>query len=111
VTPDGVNPSTVTLTVNTSGAVASRAGNNALWVVSSTAVLGGMLLLPFGRKRRIKGTLVVFGMMALLFAGVGCGGGSSPGKNLAAPGTFTLNVSSTATGGSKTVPIVVNIIK
>jgi hypothetical protein len=111
VTPDGVNPSTVTLTVHTSGAVASRAGNNALWAVSSTAVLGGMLLLPFGRKRRIKGTLVVLGMMALLFAGVGCGGGSSPGKNVAAPGTFTLNVTSTATGGSKTVPIVVNIIK
>src|SRR5208337_2071685 len=111
VTPDGVNPSTVTLTVKTGGSMAaSRVGNGALWGVASTAVLSGVLLLPFGRRKRLTGALVVLGLMVLLISGIGCGGGSS-NPNLAALGTFTLNVTSTGPAGAKTVALVVNITK
>ena len=107
VTPDGVNPSTVTLTVKTTGsAVASQLGNSALWAIGSTAVLGGVLLLPFGRRRRINVTFTVIALM-VLFTAVGCGGGSmSP---VTTPTTFTLNVTSTSPVGSRIVPITVNI--
>lgn len=108
VTPDGVNPSTVTLTVKTTGALASQMGSGALWAATSTALLGGVLLLPFGRRRRIHVTFTVLGVMLLLI-GVGCGGGSvNPAPT---PTTFTMNVTSTSSSGSKTVPVVVTITK
>jgi hypothetical protein len=106
VTPDGVNPSTTTLTVKTGGALLSHAGNSAIWPVSATVLLGGVLLLPFGRRRRIHATLTVLGLLILLF-GVGCGGGSM--QRNTTPQTFTLNVMSSGPAGSKTVPLVVNI--
>jgi hypothetical protein len=106
VTPDGVNPSTVTLTVKTTSALASQVGNGALWAVTSTALLGGVLLLPFGRRRRIDITLAAIALLVLL-TGVGCGGGSvSPIIN---PTTFTLKIASTSSAGSKTASLVVNI--
>lgn len=110
VTPDGVNPSTTTLTVKTSGALLSRAGNSAIWSVSATALPGGMLLLPLGRRRRINGTLALLGLLILLLAGLGCGGGSTM-QTSTTPQTFTLNVTSSGSAGSKTVPLVVNITK
>jgi subtilase family serine protease len=111
VTPDGANPTTVTLTVKTTTLVASAAGRNALWVVTSTAVLGGFLLLPFGRRRRIQGSFAVLGLMALVLGGVGCGGGSNIQNVTTTPTTFTMNVTSTGSSGSKTAPIVVNLTK
>jgi hypothetical protein len=109
VTPDGVNPSVTTLTVKTGGAQLSRAGNSAIWSVSATVLLGGVLLLPFGKRRRISGTLAVLGLLILLF-GIGCGGGTTMQTNTT-PQTFTLNVISSGPAGSKTVPLVVNVTK
>ncbi len=109
VTPDGVHPSTVTLTVKSTGALASRSRDGALWAVTSTAVLGGVLLLPFGRRRRIHVTLSLLALVVLLLAGVGCGGGGSTTHSIVTPGTFTVNVASTSSAGSKTVPLTVTI--
>ena len=97
------------MTVKTGGALLSRAGNSAIWSVSATVLLGGVLLLPFGRRRRINGTLAVLGLLILLF-GVGCGGGTTMQTNTT-PQTFTLNVISSGPAGSKTVPLVVNVTK
>lgn len=109
VTPDGVHPSTVTLTVKSTGALASRSRDGALWAITSTAVLGGVLLLPFGRRRRIHVTLAMLALVVLLLAGVGCGGGGSKTQTIVTPGTFTVNVASTSSAGSKTVPLTVTI--
>ena len=109
VTPDGVNPSVTTLTVKTGGALLSRAGNSAIWSVSATVLLGGVLLLPFGRRRRMPGKLAVLGLLILLF-GVGCGGGNTMQAGVT-PQTFTLNVTSSGSAGSKTVALIVNILK
>ena len=109
VTPDGVHPSTATLTIKTSVVMASRTGNSAFWAVSATGLLSGMLLLPFGKRRHVKGSLLLSGTLLLLLSGIGCGGSASQGsKN---PTTFTLNVTSTSSTGSKAVALVVNIIK
>lgn len=108
VTPDGVNPSTVALTVKSTAALVSQAGNGALWTLASTAALGGVLLLPFGKRRRIHVTLTAITLMLLVTA-IGCGGGSVTTGTT--PTTFTMNVTSTSSAGSKTVPVTVTVNK
>ena len=83
------------------------------WTVASTAVLGGVLFLPFGRRRRVKTTLAVLGLMMVCIYAVGCGGGSSSSGNqgFATPGTFTINVTSTSSAMNKTAALVVNVTK
>ncbi len=111
VTPDGVHPSIVMLTVKTSGLLASRIGNGSLWAFTSTITLAGVLL-PFGRRRRYKTTLGVLGLFVLALYGVGCGTGSSS-QNVAAPGSFTINVAATSGGApaGKAVQLAVTIIR
>jgi hypothetical protein len=111
VTPDGANPSTVTLTVRTSGVLASRGENRLLWSVASSAVFGAVLLLPFGKRKRIHGALAILCLFVLTLSGVGCGGGSNNSQTVAAPKSFTINIASSSTAGSKTVPLVVNVTK
>jgi Bacterial Ig-like domain (group 3) len=108
VTPDGVHPSTATLTIKTSALMGSRTGNGAFLALSATVLLGGVLLLPFGKRRRV--TLALPGMLLLLLIGIGCGAGSSKPTG-AVPGSFTVNVTSTSSRGAKTVAVTVNIIK
>lgn len=120
VTPDGVHPSNVTLTVNTNSLSASRTGNTTLWALTSTFALAGVLL-PLGGRRRIKTLLVVIGLVALGLTGVGCGSSNSTSsgssnstnrKNGAPVGTYTITVTATSTGSTgKTVALTVNIIK
>jgi hypothetical protein len=57
VTPDGVYPSNVTLTVNTSGTLAPNTGRSNLWAVTSTFALAGILL-PFGKRKRWRSPLL-----------------------------------------------------
>ena len=125
VTPDGIHPSTATLTIKTSVLIGSRTGNGAFLALSATVLLGGVLLMPFGKRRRIN--LALPGMLLLLAIGIGCGagttnqgggsggttnqGGATTHQGGATPSSFTLNVTATSPSGSKTVPVVVNFIK
>jgi Pro-kumamolisin, activation domain/Bacterial Ig-like domain (group 3) len=126
ITPDGVHPSNVTLTVNTGGKLASNIGESGLWAVTSTFALTGVLL-PFRRRRGWKTSLATFCFLAVGLFGFGCGSssgggnGSGNGSNSAsrggpngAPvGSFTLTVSTTSASvpAAKTVTLSVNIVK
>jgi len=109
VTPDGVHPSNVTLTVNTSRLAASRKGNNGLWAVTSTLAFG-LVLLPFLDRRHLR---VAFGLLVLLaatLAGMGCGG--SGNSNNATAGSYTVTVTAASAGvpGTKALQVKVNIV-
>jgi hypothetical protein len=112
VTPDGVHPSNVTLTVNTSRLLASRIGDGRLLAFTSAFALAGMLL-PFGGRKRFKTTLVALGLVVVALCGVGCSTGSANSQNFAAVGSYTINVTASSGTGStgKTVALTVNIIK
>ena len=108
VTPDGIHPSTATLTIKTSALTGSLRGNGGFLALSATMLLGGVLLLPFGKRKRVN--LVLPGMLLLLAIGIGCGGSTNPSGG-GTPSSFTLNVTATSPSGAKTVPVVVNVIK
>jgi glycerol uptake facilitator-like aquaporin len=123
VTPDGVHPSNVTLTVNTGGKLASNIGKSGLWAVTSTFALAGVLL-PFRRRRGWKTSLAAFCFLAVGLFGFGCGTSSGSGSgsasnsarggpNGAPVGSFTLTVSasSASVATAKTVTLSVNIVK
>jgi hypothetical protein len=115
VTPDGVHPSNVTLTLNTSGTLAKNSGKNNLWAVTSTFALAGILL-PFGRRKGWKLSLAAFCLIAVALCGSGCGSGSgsTSGSPTGAPvGSFTITVStrSASVSAAKTVTLSVNIVK
>jgi hypothetical protein len=109
VTPDGVHPSNIMLTVNTSHLLASHSGNGRLWAVTSTLAFG-LVLLPFGTRRRLKTSLGLLCLFVVALVGVGCGSGSNP--NIAPPGSFALTITSTSAGvpNAKTAQITVNIV-
>jgi pro-kumamolisin-like protein/Big-like domain-containing protein len=112
VTPDGVHPSNVTLTVNTSSLLAKRIGNSRLLAFTSAFALAGVLL-PFGGRKRFKTTLVALGLVVVALSVVGCGSGSTSNQNFATTGSFTITVTATsgAVSTGKTVVLTVNIIK
>jgi hypothetical protein len=112
VTPDGVHPTNVTLTVNTNSQVASRIRDGRLLAFTLAFALAG-LLLPFGGRKRFRTALVALGMVAVALCGAGCSTGSSTNQNFAAVGTYTINVTASSGTGTtgKTVSLTVNVIK
>ena len=112
VTLDGVNPSTVTLTISTMGAVAKLDDSRSLWPLSSAVALAG-LLLPFGLRKRLKLSRIALCMAVLALCGAGCGGGATYNSNVAAAGSFTVNVAATsgAAPAAKSVPLTVTIVR
>jgi hypothetical protein len=123
VTPDGVHPSNVTLTVNTGGKLANNMGKSSLWALTSTFALAGVLL-PFRRRKGWKTSLAAFCFLAVGLFGFGCGStsgigngngsnsASRGGPNGAPVGSFTLTVSaSSASVPAKTVTLSVNIVR
>jgi hypothetical protein len=115
VTLDGVNPSTVVLTVNTNSASASPRRSSGMWAVPSTLAFAA-LLLPFGRRKRFKAYFAAAGLIVLGLCGIGCGG-SSPAPNNnpvgATPGTYSISINSTVGGATsgKSASLVVTITK
>jgi Pro-kumamolisin, activation domain/Bacterial Ig-like domain (group 3) len=109
VTLDGVTIASVKVTVTAAAATASNAAQPNLWGVVSTVAFAG-LLLPFGRRKRLKRAFVLVAVLAFAFGVVGCGGGSSTPPT---PATATYVVNVTASGGAgsaaKTVPLVVTV--
>ncbi len=109
VTLDGVNPATVSLFLSTSKTTADNKGPASPWAIPSAIALGGLLLLPFGRRRRIWTGLAVFCMIAATLANIGCGGSSAnpPAKG----GTYNITVTATSVTGTtpKTTSITLNV--
>jgi len=112
VTPDGVHPSNVSLTVNTSGLVASRIGNGGLLAITSTFALVAVVL-PFGGRKRLRGALVALGLVLVVLCGVGCGSNATNSQNSANVGIYTISVAATSggVGSAKTITLTVNIVK
>jgi hypothetical protein len=112
VTPDGVHPSNITLTVNTSSLLASRIGDGRLLAFTSAFALAGVLL-PFGGRKRFKSTLFALGLVVVALCGVGCSNSSTTNPNLAAVGSYTISVTATSGAAStgKTVALTVIVIK
>jgi hypothetical protein len=115
ITPDGVHPSNVTLTVNTKGTLANNTGKSSLWAVTSTFALAGILL-PFGKRKGWKISLAAMCLIVVGLYGGGCGSGSSSaegGRSSAPAGNFSFTVSASSSGvtAAKTVTLTVNIVK
>ncbi len=110
VTPDGVHPSNVSLTINTSHLAANHNGSNPLWAVTSTFAFG-FVLLPFVSRKRLKTSFGLLGLFLVVLVGVGCGGGGSNSNNAAA-GTYTVTISAATAGSAnaKTAQVTVNIV-
>jgi hypothetical protein len=114
VTLDGVNAGTVKITVGSAVATAGALAKSRIWGVVSTMAFAG-LLLPFGRRRKLKrvfGTLAMLTMLSL-FAG-GCGSSNRTPTIQKAPqktATFVVNIIASAGAGSaaKTLPIVITV--
>jgi hypothetical protein len=109
VTLDGVTIASVKVTVTAAAATARNVVQPNLWGVVSTVAFAG-LLLPFGRRKRLKRAFGLVAVLAFAFGVVGCGGGSSTPPT---PATATYVVNVTASGGAgsaaKTVPLVVTV--
>jgi hypothetical protein len=112
VTLDGVHTASVALTISTTHTVAKQFGSGRLWAISSTFVLG-FVLLPFGTRRRLKTGL---GILCLFVAALAVGGcGSSGGSNSTggAVGTYTITITATSAGvpNAKTAQVTVNVVR
>ena len=112
VTLDGTNPSVVTLSISTLGPVAKLNDGHVGWPASTAVVLAG-LLLPFGLRKRVKLSHFALCIAVLMLCGAGCGGGTTYNSNVAAAGSFTVNVAATsgATPAAKSVPLAVTIVR
>ena len=115
VTLDGINPGTVTVTVNT-GSTSTTSGNSDYLWGGASALAFGLFLLPIGHRKRIQGLLGLVAIVVITMVGIGCGGSSStktpvtlPG--IAAPGTYILNINATGGTGTtaKSIPLVVTV--
>lgn len=108
VTLDGINPGSVSVTINTGKATASSTNKPFLWGGASTIAFG-FLLLPFGRRKQLKALGLVV-LLAVTIAGVGCGSSSSSSKNVAR-GTYVVNLMANSGTGSaaESIPLVVTV--
>ena len=109
VAPDGIHPSNVTLTINTSRLLASQGKSGRVWAATSTLAFG-MVLLPFVGGRRLRAGLGMLVLLVAALAGSGCGGGSN--SNNAAAGNYTITVTAASAGvpNAKTAQVTVNIV-
>jgi len=99
VTPDGVDPTLTTVTINT---VANATALNVApvyrrWLLGSfVAIAGTFFLIPAGVRRRRFFPLLMVLTLLMLMMGTACGGGSSTPSNQVQPGTYNIQVSSTS---------------
>jgi hypothetical protein len=112
LTLDGVNPSAVALTISTMSPVATLNRNGGGWPASTAVVLAG-LLLPFGLRKRVNLSRFALCIAILALCGAGCGGGTTYNSNVAAAGSFTVNVAATSAAAptAKSVPLTVTIVR
>ena len=111
VTLDGVNPGVVKVTVSSGAAAASAvaASASAPWGIVSTVAFAG-LLLPLGRRRKLRRAFGMIAIVGLALLAFGCGSSNSDSSTPKA-GTYVVNVTATAGGISRTLPLVVTVVK
>lgn len=112
VTLDGVHPGTASLVINTNGSgTASNLKKGSFWAIPSGAALA-VLLIPFGKRKRLKITLASLALMFVGLGGIGCGSSNS-NSNDGVIGTYNFTVTTTSVTGTtpKTFAIVLNITK
>lgn len=109
VTLDGVNPSSVKITVNTKVVSAQRLPKDPFPGFASAIAFAGILL-PFGCRKHWKKLLGFAAILVIGFYSVGCGG--STNSNSAPQGTYVVNVTATSGTGTaqKVTPLVVTVI-
>ena len=107
VTLDGSTTSSVKITVATRTTTAGLVTRgHALGVATSLAFAA--LLLPFGRRRRLKTLLGLMGIVVIALYGAGCG--SSGSSSNAQKGVYVLSITTTSTGAAaKITPLVVTV--
>jgi Pro-kumamolisin, activation domain/Bacterial Ig-like domain (group 3) len=111
VTLDGLHPGTVSLQINTAGAVAHSVTKGKPWALPTSIALAGLLLLPFTRCRRWRNFLASLVLLACTLSVIGCSGPSHQGQTPA--GSYSIQI--TATGATGTTPkkisLAVNVTK
>jgi hypothetical protein len=109
VTLDGVTAASVKITVTAAAATASNIAQPNLWGVVSTVAFAG-LLLPFGRRKRLKRLFGLVAVLAFAFCIAGCGSSNStPPVAQATTATYVVNITATAGSSAKSVPLVVTV--
>jgi hypothetical protein len=108
LTLDGTNPSAVTLTIGTVSTVAKLNDNHGLWSGSSGLLLVAMLL-PLGFRKRFKHSRTVACLLLLAFYGAGCVSSKTYNSNVAAAGTYTVNVTASSVGGPSAKPVALSV--
>ena len=87
LTITGTTPAMATLTIKSEAPQTTPTARSVTRNVSGTVLAFGLFLLPFGRRRRVRG-LLAFVVLISLGGLVGCsGGGSSSGGTTTIPGT------------------------
>jgi Pro-kumamolisin, activation domain/Bacterial Ig-like domain (group 3) len=111
VTLDGANVAAVKVTVSTRTTAAMVSPGRAVGAIGTIAFAA--LLLPFGRRRRLKMLLGTMGILVVVFCGVGCGSsaGSSSGNNATTKaGIYAVSVTATSSGTTaKSTSLVVTV--
>ncbi len=110
--PANGSPQNVSVTVTTTPrttASLKKMRPVAWW--SLAAALGIVLVRP--RKRRLRGMLLMTGMLALVATLLSCGGGGSTGGGGGSggtpPGTYSLTVTATGNGATNSAPLTLNV--
>ncbi len=108
---DGVNPGVVKVTVSSGATAASAvaASPSNPWGILSTVAFAG-LLLPLGRRRKLRRAFGMIAIVGLAFCAFGCGSSNSNSSTPKA-GTYVVNVTATAGATARTLPLVVTVIK
>ena len=67
------------------------------------------LLLPFGLCKRPKFSRAAACLLLVAFYGAGCGGSKTYNSNVAAPGSYIVNVTASSVGGPAAKPVALNV--
>jgi hypothetical protein len=109
VTLDGTNIALVKMTVQNGPPTTALLTNKSLMGIGGSVAFA-LMLVPFGRRRRLKVFLIIGALAILPLSAIGCGG--SGNSSFAKPGTYAINVTMSANSGpASATTIVVNVTK
>lgn len=107
VTLDGTDVAPVKLVIGNANTTASLVTNKSLIGVGGSIAFA-LMLVPFGRRRRLKWLLIIGALVLVPFSVTGCGG--SGNSSFAKKGTYAIDVNMSANGGiTRATTIVVTV--